>query len=161
MAPTEKAPRVPGSPEVPDVSDVAKSMLVLYGPHDDHDHDQEPPGGREGPDTRYARQPLFPIDADAYDAMRAATQRDSNTYMYSGLAPVECRRCGTTVQVKKLGPGYTAVQWSSTATEQCAHFAEERTEGRTSSRSRSCPHMTASIRHAVAEGLLEEAPGAE
>lgn len=150
----------PEVPDVPDVTDVAKSMLVLYRPHDDHDDESGSASGEadDGPDTRYARQPLFPIDPDAYEAMRAATERDSRTYLYAGLTPVECRRCGTTVQVKKLGPGYTAVQWDSAATQQCAHFAEARTEGRSSSRARSCPHMTNSIRHAVAEGLLEEVP---
>ena len=140
------------TPEPPEVSALAESMLFMYGPHDDHD--DEPNDG--GPDTRYSRGPRFPIDSERYAMIRAATERDSDAYLHSGLVPVECRRCGTTVEVKKLGPAYTAVQWNSSSLGRCAHFAEERAAGRDSSRTRSCPHLTQSIRHAVAEGLLEE-----
>ncbi len=145
---------VPSRSVTPDVRDIADSMLVLYGAHDDHDH-------RSATEDRglyrpYSREPLFPVDPERYEAMRASTQRNADQYLHLGLAPVECRRCGAAVQVKKLAPGHTAVQWSTAAMEQCAHFAEQRAEGHDSSRTRSCPNMTASIRHAVAEGLLEE-----
>ncbi|WP_408066240.1 hypothetical protein [[Mycobacterium] nativiensis] len=128
-------------------------MLVLYGPHDDHDDE---PAADSGPDTRYARQPLFPVDPDRYEAIRAATERDSERYLHSGLVPVECRHCRATVEVKKLGPGYTSVQWNSAAMNQCAYFTAEREAGHASSRNRGCPNLAKSIKHAVAEGHLEE-----
>lgn len=143
---------------VPEVEDLARSMLVLYGPHDDDDHDE--PGTDPGPDTRYARQPLFPVDPDHYEAIRAATERDSERYLYSGLAPVECRHCRATVEVKKLGPGYTSVQWNSASLNQCAYFAAEREAGHDTSRNRGCPNLAKSIKHAVAEGHLEETSSA-
>lgn len=143
---------------VPGVEDLARSMLVLYGPHDDHHH--ESAAGDSGPDTRYARQPLFPVDPARYEAIRAATQRDSDRYLHSGLAPVECRHCRASVEVKKLGPGYTSVQWSSESLSQCAYFAAEREAGRSSSRAKGCPNLAKSIRHAVAEGHLEETSSA-
>lgn len=145
------------TPEFPGVDDLTRSMLALYGPHDDHD---EPEAADDGPDTRYARQPLFPVDPDRYEAMRAATERDSERYLHSGLAPVECRHCRAIVEVKKLGPGYTSVQWNSASLNQCAYFTAERAAGNASSRNRGCPNLAKSIRHAVAEGHLEETSSA-
>ena len=136
--------------KVPDIDALARSMLVFYGAHDDHD-DHGP-----GDDVDAAGTPRFPIDAERYALIQAATERDSQRYLHSGLAPVDCRRCGATVEVKKLGPAYTAVQWDSAAMAQCAHFAAQREQGVQSSRNRGCPHLSQSIRHAVAEGLLEE-----
>ncbi|OBK88516.1 hypothetical protein [Mycolicibacter sinensis] len=143
-------------PDVPEVEALARSMLVLYGPHDDHDEHGDEPTADSGPDTRYARQPLFPVDPARYEAIRAATERDSERYLHSGLVPVECRHCRATVEVKKLGPGYTSVQWNSASLNQCAYFAAERDAGHDSSRNRGCPNLAKSIRHAVAEGHLEE-----
>lgn len=143
-------------PDVPEVEALARSMLVLYGPHDDHDEHGDEPTADSGPDTRYARQPLFPVDPARYEAIRAATERDSERYLHSGLVPVECRHCRATVEVKKLGPGYTSVQWNSASLNQCAYFAAEREAGHDSSRNRGCPNLAKSIRHAVAEGHLEE-----
>ena len=148
----------PEVPDGPNVDELARSMLMLYGPHDDHDEHGEDDDG--GPDTRYARQPLFPVDPERYEALRAATERDTDRYLHSGLMPVECRHCRACVDVKKLGPGYTSVQWNSAAVQQCAYFAAEREAGHASSRSRGCPNLTKSIRHAVAEGHLEETSSA-
>ena len=145
-------------PDIPDVHDLADSMLVMYGSHDHHDehgHEHGHDHG-DGAGRGWAKARSFAGDPDRAAEIHAATGRDRNRYLTSGLTPVDCRRCGATVSVKKLGPEYTAVQWSSAATEQCAHFGEQRTAGRDSSRTASCPHMTASIKHAVAEGLLEE-----
>lgn len=150
----------PEVPDVPEVEALARSMLVLYGPHDDHDDHVEEPEGESGPDTRYARQPLFPVDPDRYEAIRAATERDSDRYLHSGLVPVECRHCRANVGVKKLGPGYTSVQWNSAAMSQCAYFHAEREAGNDSSRNRGCPNLGKSIRHAIAEGSLEETSSA-
>ena len=87
--------------------------------------------------------------------MHEATRRDRERYLTAGLTPVDCRFCHATVAVRKLGPGHTAVQWNSAATARCATFAEVRAGGGDSSRSRSCPRLTDSINHAIAEGCLE------
>lgn len=141
--------------EVPDAGELARSMLMLYGPHEDHtEHDHEPDD--DGPDTRYSREPLASLDAPAYAAIRAATERDTERYLHSGLMPVQCRHCTATVEVKKLGPEYTSVQWNSAAMNRCAHFTTERDSGHPSNRSRGCPKLSKSILHAVAEGQLEQ-----
>ena len=74
----------------------------------------------------------------------------------SGLAEVDCRFCHASVKVKKLGAPYTAVQWTTEAAGRCAYFAEIREGGGDSARVPSCPRLSDSIRHAVAEGCLEE-----
>jgi hypothetical protein len=68
----------------------------------------------------------------------------------------DCRFCHVTVNVKKLGPEHTSVQWNSDATQRCAYFAEIRQAGGDSARTQSCPKLADSIKHAVAEGCLEE-----
>ncbi len=151
MSPKEEVP------DGPNVEDLARGMLFMYGPHDDDEPVDDDEGG---PDTRYRRGPRFPIDSERYALIQAATERNTDRYLHLGLVPVECRRCGSTVEVKKLSPAYTAVQWNSAALDRCAHFAEERAAGRDSSRARSCPHLSQSIKHAVAEGLLEESSSA-
>jgi hypothetical protein len=87
--------------------------------------------------------------------MRAATQADRTRYLTSGLQPVDCRFCHATVNVKRQGPGHTAVQWNAEASRRCAYFAEMRACGQHSARARSCPKLADSIEHAVAEGCLE------
>ncbi|WP_420108592.1 hypothetical protein [Mycolicibacter arupensis] len=142
--------------EVPDAGELARSMLMFSGGHDDHhEHGHGSNDDESGPDTRYSRHPLFPDRPEQFDAIRAATERDTDRYLHSGLMPVECRHCTATVEVKKLGPGYTSVQWNSAAVKRCAFFAAEREAGHTSSRSRGCPRLSKSITHAVAEGHLE------
>jgi hypothetical protein len=64
------------------------------------------------------------------------------------------------VSVKKLGPAHTSVQWNSEASRRCAFFAEMRESGEEPARARSCPRLADSIKHAVAEGVLEEASSA-
>ncbi|MGH3524262.1 MAG: hypothetical protein ACRDU4_15915 [Mycobacterium sp.] len=134
----------------PDVEHMAHSMLFLYGPHDDHDHEASgDPGG--GP---WSKAPDFADNPARAAVVAAASQRDREHYLNEGLTQVDCRFCHATVAVKKLGPSYTAVQWNSGAAQRCAYFAELRAEGGNSSRARSCPKLTDSIKHAVAEGLL-------
>jgi hypothetical protein len=60
------------------------------------------------------------------------------------------------VKVKKLGAPHTAVQWSTESQQRCAYFTEIRAAGGSSARARSCPKLSDSISHAVAEGCLEE-----
>jgi hypothetical protein len=76
------------------------------------------------------------------------------------LASVDCRFCHVAVQVKKLGPAHTSVQWSAEASQRCAYFAEIRQSGGESARTRACPKLADSIKHAVAEGCLEEVSSA-
>jgi hypothetical protein len=91
----------------------------------------------------------------------AATQADRTRYLTSGLQPVDCRFCHATVNVKRLGPGHTAVQWNTEASQRCAYFAELRATGERSARTRACPKLGDSIEHAVAEGCLEAVSTAE
>ena len=135
----------------PDVDRLARSMLMLYGAHDDDDH---PHGDSDNGRGSWSKAPAF--DPDRAAALREATQRDRERYLTSGLVSVDCRFCHVSVDVKKLGPGYTAVQWNTQASQRCAYFAEIRESGGEPARTRSCPKLADSIKHAVAEGCLEE-----
>jgi hypothetical protein len=137
--------------QTPDVDRLVRSMLELHGGHDDEGH---PAGSGEGSGT-WSKAPDFAADPERAAAVHAATQRDRERYLNTGLTPVDCRFCHVTVAVKKLGPGHTAVQWNTEATQRCATFAEVRARGGDSSRSRSCPRLADSIKHAIAEGCLE------
>jgi hypothetical protein len=135
----------------PDVDRLARSMLALHGAHDDpHPAAQSQRGGS------WSKAPAFAGDPQRAAAVRDATRADRERYLASGLQPVDCRFCHVTVNVKKLGPGHTAVQWNTEASQRCAYFAELRASGGDSARIRACPKMTDSIEHAVAEGCLEE-----
>jgi hypothetical protein len=137
--------------KAPDADRLARSMLALLG-HDDDDH---PASGGTSAGT-WSKAPDFAADPERAAAVREASARDRERYLNSGLTPIDCRFCHVTVAVKKLGAGHTAVQWNSEATARCATFAEVRASGGDSSRCRSCPKLSDSIRHAVAEGCLEE-----
>jgi hypothetical protein len=137
--------------QTPDVDRLARSMLLLHGAHDDDDHPAD-----NGQSSSSRKAPDFAEDPQRAAAVREATARDRERYLSAGLAPVDCRFCHVTVAVKKLGPGHTAAQWNSEATQRCATFAEVRANGGDSSRSRSCPRLADSIKHAIAEGCLEE-----
>jgi hypothetical protein len=126
-------------------------MLSLRG--DDHDHDEPAPAGNGG--GSWSKAPDFADDPIRAAAVQAATQADTTRYLTSGLQPVDCRFCHATVNVKRLGPGHTAVQWNTEASQRCAYFAELRATGEHSARTRSCPKLGDSIEHAVAEGCLE------
>jgi hypothetical protein len=140
------------SQQTPDVDDLARSMLALHGAHDDDDHPQSPRGGPGS----WSKAPDFASDPDRAAAVREATRRDRERYLTSGLVTVDCRFCHVSVSVKKLGPAHTAVQWNSEATRRCAVFAEVRESGGEPARTPSCPKLADSIKHAVAEGVLEE-----
>jgi hypothetical protein len=142
--------------EAPDVDQLARSMLRLYGAHDDHD-EQDHNGSGGGPRAgSCSKAPNFAADPDRAAVVREATQRDRERYLTSGLVSVDCRFCRVAVQVKKLGPEHTSVQWNTEASQRCAYFTEIRQSGGESARTRSCPKLADSIKHAVAEGCLEE-----
>ena len=132
-------------------------MLALHGAHDDDDHSHGDDGRVGG---SWSKAPNFASDPDRAAAVREATLRDRERYLNSGLVSVDCRFCHVSVSVKKLGPAHTSVQWNSEATRRCAFFAEVRESGGEPARARSCPKLADSIRHAVAEGVLEEASSA-
>jgi hypothetical protein len=135
----------------PDVDDLARSMLLLHGPHDD-DH----PVTADDDVATWAKAPDFADDPDRAARVHEATRLDRQRYLTAGLADVDCRFCHASVKVKKLGAPYTAVQWNTDASGRCAYFAEVRAGGGSSARVPSCPRLSDSIKHAVAEGCLEE-----
>lgn len=139
--------------ESPDVDQLARSMLILHGAHDDEDAPAVEPGRRGG---SWSKAPAFESDPARAAAVREATERDRERYLTAGLVSVDCRFCHVTVSVKKLGPAHTSVQWNSEASQRCAYFDEIRKAGGDSARTRACPRLADSIRHAVAEGCLEE-----
>ena len=130
---------------VPGVDELARSMLLVHGAHDDDQH-AAPTLARSRPSQ---------VDPRQAAALREATQRDRDRYLTSGLQPVDCRYCHVSVLVKKLSPEHTSVQWNSEAAQRCAYFAEVRESGGTTARSRSCPRLADSIEHAIAEGILD------
>jgi hypothetical protein len=136
---------------VPNIDELAQSMLLLHGAHDD---DQHPASGDSTGSWSKRQSPA--ADPDRASAIREATSRDRERYLTSGLVTVDCRFCHISVQVKKLGAHHTAVQWSTEARDRCAYFCEIRASGGTSARTPSCPRLSDSIKHAVAEGCLEE-----
>jgi hypothetical protein len=145
--------------EAPDVDQLARSMLRLYGAHDDHDDH----GRGENTEIRTrisSGASDFATDPVRAAAVREASLRDRERYLTSGLVSVDCRFCHVTVQVKKLGPGHTTVQWNTEASQRCAYFTEIRQSGGESARARTCPKLADSIKHAVAEGCLEEVSSA-
>jgi hypothetical protein len=139
-------------PAVPDVDRLARSMLLLHGDHHGHDNVPAP----DSPSGNWSKSRDFSNDPERAAAVRAATRADRERYLTSGLLPVDCRFCHVTVTVKRLGPGHTAVQWSTEASQRCAHFSEVRESGGDTARIRSCPRMSDSIEHAVAEGYLDD-----
>ena len=140
--------------DTPDVDRLAKSMLLLHG-HDDEEHEHGHTPSPGGPGS-WRKAPDFASDPERAAAVREATRRDRERYLSSGLVSIDCRFCHVAVQVKKLGPAHTSVQWNSEATARCAHFSEIRASGGDPARERACPRLADSIRHAVAEGCLEE-----
>jgi hypothetical protein len=127
-------------------------MLMLHG---DHDHDEPAPTKADRRGGSWSKAPNFADDPKRAAAVQAATQADRTRYLTSGLQPVDCRFCHATVNVKRLGPGHTAVQWNNDASQRCAYFAEVRATGEPSARTRTCPKLADSIEHAIAEGCLE------
>jgi hypothetical protein len=144
-------------PAVPDVDRLARSMLALHGHDHDHDQDERPPGN--GGSGSWSKSTDFSRDPQRAAAVAEASRADRERYLTAGLRPVDCRFCHVTVTVRRLGPGHTAVQWNSEASQRCAHFAEVRASGGDTARTKSCPRLSDSIEHAVAEGYLDDPEG--
>src|SRR6476619_8418100 len=101
-------------------------MLALHVAHDDDDHSHGDNGKSGG---SWSKAPNFASDPDRAAEVREATQRDRERYLTSGLVSVDCRFCHVAVQVKKLGPGHTSVQWNTEVLQRCAYFTEIRHAG--------------------------------
>jgi hypothetical protein len=140
-------------PALPDVDRLARSMLLLHG--DQHDHDERPSRAGGNGDS-WSKSRDFANDPQRAAAVAEASRADRERYLTSGLQPVDCRFCHVKVTVKRLGPGHTAVQWNTEASQRCAHFAEVRESGGDTARTRSCPRLSDSIEHAFAEGYLDD-----
>jgi hypothetical protein len=142
--------------DVPDVDRLARAMLMLHGAHDDDEHGHHGGDAGIGSSLKASSLKAGPFGAERAAALQEATQRDRERYLTSGLVSVDCRFCHVSVDVKKLGSAHTSVQWSSEASQRCAYFAEIRESGGEPARTPSCPKLADSIKHAVAEGCLEE-----
>jgi len=129
-------------------------MLLLHGGHDDEPLTRRGASSRSWAGTR-SKAPDFANDPQRVAAVAEATRADRERYLTSGLQPVDCRFCHATVTVRRLGPGHTAVQWNTEASERCAYFAEVRESGGETARVEACPRLSDSIEHAVAEGYLD------
>jgi len=154
MTPRKDAPDSGQMVGPADVDQLARSMLLLHGVHDDDHGYGEVRGSKETWARSWSKAPTF--GDDRAEALRESTARDRERYLTSGLVSVDCRFCHVSVDVKKLGPAHTSVQWNAEATQRCAYFAEIRDSGGDPARERSCPKLAGSIKHAVAEGCLEE-----
>ena len=140
-------------PTVPDVDRLARSMLLLHGDLDDHQLPADA-NGASAPKS-WAKSRDFANNPQRAATVAEATRADRERYLTSGLKPVDCRFCHVRVTVKKLGPGHTAVQWNTEASQRCAYFAEVRAFGGDTARTRACPKLSDSIEPAVAEGYLD------
>jgi hypothetical protein len=127
-------------------------MLLLHGAHDGEHHSV----GDDNDLSAWSKAPDFADDPARAAAIHEATRLDRERYLSAGLADVDCRFCHASVRVKKLGAPHTAVQWSTASQQRCAYFTEIRASGGSSARAPSCPKLSDSIAHAVAEGCLEE-----
>ena len=143
-------------PALPDVDRLARSMLLLHGDH--HDDEERNGSNGNGGSESWSKSRDFANDPQRAAAVAEASRADRERYLTSGLRAVDCRFCHVTVSVKRMGPGHTAVQWNGQATQRCAHFAEVRASGGDTARTKSCPRLSDSIEHAVAEGYLDDQP---
>jgi hypothetical protein len=72
---------------------------------------------------------------------------------------VACRRCATTVLVRKNSAAQTSVQWQGDAAATCTELAERRAAGLHPALVPKCDALTSSIDEAVADGRVGVADG--
>ncbi|NMO00972.1 hypothetical protein HH308_07060 [Gordonia sp. TBRC 11910] len=114
------------------------------------------------PASGWAKAPDYAADPDRLAALTSATARDRRHYLCGGMREIECRACHSTLLVKKTGPHQTSVQWNAAARAQCPEFDQVRRDGGNPAMLPTCPRLSASIDHAVAEGILpRESPAAD
>ncbi|MFM9377653.1 hypothetical protein [Gordonia sp. VNK21] len=107
----------------------------------------------------WAKAPDYSADPERLAAIAAATARDKQHYLRGGMTPIECRSCHACVMVKKTSPHHTSVQWNDDALDRCNEIKQIRAEGGNSALLPTCPRLSASIDHGVAEGIIaKESP---
>ncbi|NDK88780.1 hypothetical protein GYA93_04175 [Gordonia desulfuricans] len=104
--------------------------------------------------TGWAKAPDFSGDPERADRVHRATARDRDHYLRGGMTEIECRSCHACVMVKKTSPHHTSVQWNTAARARCDVLDEIRRIGGNPAMMRTCPRLSASIDHGVAEGII-------
>lgn len=104
----------------------------------------------------WAKAPQWANDPERAAAIADATARDRRHYLAGGMTEIECRGCHALVMAKKTGAHQTSVQWNDDALARCLRIAEIRAEGGNTALLPTCPRLSASIDHAVAEGILSD-----
>ncbi|MDP9117651.1 MAG: hypothetical protein M3O28_10445 [Actinomycetota bacterium] len=82
------------------------------------------------------------------------TAADKRRYVEDGLVPVACRRCATTVRVKKHSRAHTSVQWATGAASSCPEIGAQIAAGAHGAQILGCGMLRQSIEKAVADGVL-------
>ncbi|KAA0021983.1 hypothetical protein [Antrihabitans cavernicola] len=103
--------------------------------------------------STWAKAPDFTGSPERVEAVRTQTVADKQNYLESGMQPVECRACGTTVLARKNSFNQTSIQWTADPATSCTEYAKDETQPR--SLRETCPRLRSSIEHAVMEGILE------
>lgn len=102
----------------------------------------------------WAKAPDLSTDPARVARVHDATARDREHYLRGGMTEIECRSCHACVLVKKTSPHHTSVQWNSDAEARCGRLAEVRASGGNPAMMPTCPRLSASIDHGVAEGIV-------
>ena len=102
----------------------------------------------------WAKAPDYSSDPARAAAIADATARDRRHSLAGGLTRIECRACHACVMVKKTSPHHTSVQWNDDALGRCEQIAAIRAEGGNPAMLPTCPRLSASIDHGVAEGII-------
>ncbi|MBC7373330.1 MAG: hypothetical protein H7323_05005 [Frankiales bacterium] len=71
------------------------------------------------------------------------------------MRELTCRRCTTTVLVRKATAAQTSIQWLADAGQTCPELAEHRAAGRPTALVAGCEALRESIEAAVRDGALE------
>lgn len=119
-------------------------------------------GSADGRPAGWAKAPDFHDDPARLAAVHAATRRDREHYLRGGMTEIECRSCHACVMVKKTSPHHTSVQWNAQARARCDELERARAEGKNTAMMPTCPRLSASIDHGVAEGIIPpESPASD
>lgn len=110
----------------------------------------------------WAKAPDYTGDPERLAAIAQATARDKQHYLRGGMAELECRTCHADILVKKTSPHHTSVQWNDDALARCTEIAAIREQGGNPALLPTCPRLSASIDHGVAEGIVpRESPDSD
>ena len=110
--------------------------------------------GAPGGSDRWAKAPDFQNDPDRLARVHEATRRDREHYLQGGMREIECRACHACVLVKKTSSFHTSVQWNADARARCNELERIREQGGNTAMMPTCPRLSASIDHGVAEGII-------